>query len=188
MERIKLSKPNKLVGYRKPTGFEAEFIYKCLKEQLSQNRKIMGFAGYVVTPFAALLTLGVITLYRSTVETVIGGIIALVLWISLIALYKSMKTNEKFQADLFYDKFEVMDVVSYRHNYCQEEGMTMGSIMVQTNNGEILGHYVVDIKTALDCEKGIRENIPLLLVYDRETNESRVVSENMINDYLEKIH
>lgn len=184
MKKIESVQTKNLKGYRAPTEQEIRKIFTCMEPDLKQRRKQMKLFRVILASFGTVIMLGVI--YKITngsgnyVESIIGIMIALAFWGSFIALNKSLGTNRILENYVRNGKYQVLDCLSYEHHYAQDPTRTEGSVKIQTKDGiPCMGNFVVDIETALLSEKG--ELIPLLLMYEKETGESRVFSEKMLN-------
>lgn len=182
MEKIKRMKVEDLNGYRIPLAEEKKQIYSYIKKELVIRRKQMQIFRSIFACLGVVMTLGSAVkilngIYDS--EMVAGTMIAIIFWTAFMALHKNIIKNRFFEINIRNGKYKVLDCLSYEHHYAQDSTRTEGSVRIQTKEGiPCQGNFIVDIETALLSEKG--ENIPLLLVYDEKTEESRVFSKKML--------
>lgn len=186
MEKIKQVKPVDLEGYRNPSKSEKQKILNLMQPELRKNRKQMRMLSSILACSSVVATVTVISKLIEGAYDAKGAIfsfvVVAVLWICFIADMKSITTNKILEKNLQNGKFEVLDCIPFWQYYNQDEGRTEGSVKVQTKSGvPCMVNYVVDIETAMMCEKNKEITIPMLLMFERETKESRVFTERMLS-------
>lgn len=186
MKRQKLEHPKNIQGYRNPTEEEKKKIYRYLQWDLQKKRKQLKFFRSIVACFAVATTAGtvgsVFTDQINIPEIVVTGLVSLMFWAFFIGIYKSLVVNSKLEVYARNGNFKVMDCIPYEHFYNLEPGRNDGSVQIQTLDGKHrLGNFEIDMETALLCESGKGKNLPMLLMYEEETKESRVFTERMLN-------
>lgn len=183
MEKVKLSRPNELTGYRKPAEDEVNRIYTAQHPAIVRNLKIAKVTAYCMGFLCITFAISIVQNYiRYGIEmAVFKAILTAILSAILTFTVKSIHTGDKFDANLSSGNFKVLDVKSYPIKSNQDTTCKTGGIFVQTQDGNVLGSYIIDMPTVLDCMNNSRHDIPLLLVYDEETKESKVYSENILS-------
>lgn len=173
-----------LKGFRKPTAEEQRKICHFMDPVLRQRRKQMNVFRTVIACFSAAMTASAVhkLLYgvEQSTQIITEVVITAVFWGIFIAVHKSIYTNKLLDQRIRNGQYQVLDCLSYEHHYHQDQNRTEGSVKIQTREGVLCeGNFVVDIETALLSEDG--KILPLLLLYEQESNESRVFSEKMLN-------
>lgn len=186
MKKIKQVRPIELDGYRKPSEREKNKILCLMQPELKKNRKQMRMLSSILACSSVVVTTTTLLKLIEGIYDVKGTLfsiaVAVLLWICFIANIKSITTNKILEKNIKNGQFEVLDCIPFWHYYNQDEGRTEGSVKVQTKTGvPCMVNYVVDIETALLCEKNKGIKIPMLLMFDRETKESRVFTERMLS-------
>lgn len=186
MKKVKQLRPVDLKGYRKPSEYEKRKIFYLMQPELEKNRKQLRILSSSLACCCVAATAAVIFKLLEggfhNRELIFLIAVVLVLWVCFIAANKSIVTNKTLERNLQSGHFEVLDCIPFFQYYNQEEGRTEGSVKVQTRDGvPCMVNYVVDIETALKCERGEGKNIQMLLMFDRETKESRVFTEQMLS-------
>lgn len=183
MGKVKRIRIEELYGYRMPSAEEKRQIYNYLQKELLTRRKQMKLFRTVFACFAIAMTSGnILNISEKSLnaELVIGIIITIALWCAFAAVHKNLVKNRILEIRVKNGEYKVLDCLSYEHHYAQDPTRTEGSVQIQTRDGvPCMGNFVIDIETALLSEKG--KVFPLLLMYDKETGESRVFSEKMLN-------
>lgn len=186
MGQVQKERLENLKGYRNPTENEKQKIYDYMQSDLHSRRKQMKFFRSIIVCFAVAMTAGcflkIFEAINNYGEIIIGVMIALILWGVFVALHKSLVTNRILELHVKNGNYQVLDCIPYEHHYAQDSTRTEGSVQIQTKEGVLCrGNFVVDIETALLCESSKGKGLPLLLLYEKETKESRVFSERMLN-------
>lgn len=186
MQKVKQLRPVDLKGYRKPSEYEKRKIFHLMQPELEKNRRQLRILSSSLACCSVAATAAVIFKLLEggfhNRELIFLVAVVLVLWVCFIAANKSIVTNKTLERNLQSGHFEVLDCIPFFQYYNQEEGRTEGSVKVQTRDGvPCMVNYVVDIETALKCERGEGKNIQMLLMFDRETKESRVFTEQMLS-------
>lgn len=189
-KKKKFLKPSQLEGYRIPTEDEKQRILNYMKKVLKSQNNMWKVGKFITIVFAVIITSSLvmklyvgITDYRELMGDVIIGVLS---WTSFFAFRKWLIITKELTWNIIEGNYVVLDCVPYWTYYNQDEGRTEGSIRIQTKEGiPCMVNYVVDIETALLCEKEKVEDIPMLLMYQKDTDESYLFSEIMLG-YKEK--
>ena len=179
--------PNSLGGYRNPTEDEIlkinNYLNPSRKDKLEETR-IFNTTFYAVSVILiiSVIIMGMID-KPSTFEFISVSLITLLCLIALNELRKSISSYNIFLGNIEKGNFEVLDCISYVHNFNQEQIGTKGLIKVQTKEGLVsITNFTVDIETALLCETEAGKDLPMLLVFDRKTQICRCFTEKMLNE------
>lgn len=169
-----------------PTEEEKQKILQYLQAEFKLRKKQFRFFGVLIGILTGLTTFGVIFQFfrkdGDTATLITGVCLAGILWFFSTSLEKSCLNREAFENHVRRGHYQVLDCMSYPHSYNQDNTRTEGSVRIQTKDHIALSiNFVIDIETALRCEK--EENLPMLLLYDKETDTSRVFSEKMLGGY-----
>lgn len=182
--KFKEVKPKDLKEYRIPTEDEKRKIYRYMQPELESQKRQIRFFKTVMACFAVFMTAGM--LYSAAIKTaeagalVVGVVITGIFWFSFVELSKSFLKNKLLTICIQDGNYQVLDCMSYKHYYNQDTGIKEGSVKIQTKEETVCCiNYVIDIETALQCEK--EDKLPLLLMYEPKTGVSRVFSEKMLN-------